>query len=258
MERARTSPRATSPACRHSSRASSRLAFLGNTRLAYSVFARSVSEVRVRERGSLDTFPDAPEDLEAFTPELIIDQRVSDSWGGLTFAAPLGDRFGLGISTFVGVRNQRSRVQTTASLLASDNRGGLAFLADDFSYFHVRAAVEDRRHSTRLRQWRVGMAITTPSVKLFGKRRHQPRSDRVRSGFHAGRRGVQSVHVEHSRGSALDIRQPALDLARRRQELWGYPRSPLGRMVRQCRSLQDSRFGSGLRPDHRREVLPPM
>ena len=144
--------------------------FLGSSRLAYSVMGRSISEVRVRERLTLDDFENPPDSLiglDAATAELLIDQRVSEYWGGLTFATPIGEKVGLGISTFVGVRNHRSRFQTTTQLLAPENRSGLALFAEDFSYSHWRLFWKIGL-STRLAKWRVGISVTTPSIKVFG------------------------------------------------------------------------------------------
>ncbi len=87
------------------------LGFMGKSRLAYSLLTRQNFDIAVSARGSLEAFDVPGLDTGA---EIRFDQNLGESWGGLSWAWPLGDRFGIGVTWFGALRSQRSREQTLA------------------------------------------------------------------------------------------------------------------------------------------------
>ena len=85
-----------------------RFGFLGDHRLSYSFLTRHNFDIRIEKRADLiDLIPDPSIDL--FTASISFEQNMNDYWGGLTWAFPLNPRVGVGVTTFVSVRDQRVR-----------------------------------------------------------------------------------------------------------------------------------------------------
>jgi len=59
---------------------------------------------------------------------------VGDYWIGATWARALGERVGLGVSTFFATRSQNVRIQNASALLRNDNRAEASSQIPDFSF----------------------------------------------------------------------------------------------------------------------------
>jgi hypothetical protein len=96
--------------------------------------------------------------------EALLDQSLTESWFGLTWAHPAGNEVGLGLTTYVAYRGQRSRREVSGEAAAT---GGAALLVEDYDYSNYRllwkVGVGTRRGS-----WDLGLTATTPGVRLFG------------------------------------------------------------------------------------------
>jgi len=144
-----------------------RFGFLGSHRLAYSFMERQNLDLRLEERGDIDPARlGLPSSVAQVSANFGFESHLSDYWAGLTWATPLGERFGLGVSQFVAVRSHRKR--RNALLQArSDSTAGVALLQDDFDYQHWRL-VWKVGLGAQLDPWRLGVAVTSPSLGLFG------------------------------------------------------------------------------------------
>ena len=131
-----------------------------DTRLAFSLLTRQQYNARVDVRvaatqGGSDGF------------ELLFDQRMSETWGGLTVSHRLSDQIGIGATLYGVYRSQRTRWEQ--SLQLADFRGVplAVLLVDDFKYSDasllgkVGVAWEGR-------ELRLGLAVTTPRASVFG------------------------------------------------------------------------------------------
>jgi hypothetical protein len=144
-----------------------RLGFLGRHRLAYSFLGRHDLDIRLETRGDLDpALLGLPPALDQLSVNLGFESRLSDYWGGLTWAVPLGERMGLGVSQFVAVRSHRKRDGSLVQARA-DSAAGVALLIDDFDYQHWRLLWKVG-FGAQFDPWRLGVAVTTPSIGLFG------------------------------------------------------------------------------------------
>lgn len=148
-----------------------RFNWLGTNRLAYSFLTRGYSELNAQGRfqtGATD-FVDLPA-AEFVADALRTDSRMSEYWAGLTWARPLTRRIGLGVSTFLAVRNQRGLAQRTTQILLQGDRSFVNVDTGEYRYDHW-GLLWKIGLGTTLEDWDVGLTVTTPSVKLFGSGR---------------------------------------------------------------------------------------
>jgi hypothetical protein len=97
--------------------------------------------------------------------EALLDQSLTESWFGLSWAHTAGQSVGLGLTTYVAYRGQRARRELSGA--SSNAPAGAALLVEDFDYGNYRllwkAGVALRRES-----WDLGLAVTTPSIRVLG------------------------------------------------------------------------------------------
>ena len=142
------------------------------THLAFSILTRQQHNLRVDERLAGNALPPA---LLALSPgrsgrygiEKLFDQRMRETWVGLTFSRRLSDSVGLGGTLFGVHRGQRTRWEQSLQLVYADGSGVSALVVDDFNYTHERllgkVGLAWEGGATRL-----GLAVTSPSAGLFG------------------------------------------------------------------------------------------
>jgi hypothetical protein len=99
--------------------------------------------------------------------ESLFDQSLNEDWFGLSWAHRAGERLGLGLTTYVVYRGQRTRREISGEAALSASQGGAALLVEDFDYSNYRllwkAGISTQRES-----WDLGLTVTTSSVRLFG------------------------------------------------------------------------------------------
>ncbi len=143
-----------------------RFKFLGSNRVAYSFLTRQDFDFEVSER--LDLRGGAlPDSLDLFTAGFLFNQNMDEYWAGLTWAHTLSEKLGLGISTFVAVRDQKSRQQTLAQAVDTAGNAGIALQQQGYNYQHWRLLWKIGLGGD-FGNWDVGLSLTTPSVSLFG------------------------------------------------------------------------------------------
>jgi hypothetical protein len=140
--------------------------------LAFSILTRQQHNLRVDERLAGDALPPAlltvlPGQSGRFGMENLFDQRMRETWVGLTFSRRLSDSVGLGGTLFGVHRGQRTRLEQSLQVAYADGRGVSALVVDDFNYTHERLlgkiGLAWEGGATRL-----GLAVTSPSAALFG------------------------------------------------------------------------------------------
>lgn len=147
-----------------------RFGWLGKSKLAFSFLTRNFSEFRAEGRLA-NTSPGIAgrPDVEFLSAALRADQRLSEYWGGITWAIPVTETLGVGVSTFVAVRNQRGLLQrTTQAVLDGSAAVDIATREYDFDHWRVLWKLGV---GTTLEQWDVGLTVTTPGLKMFGSGR---------------------------------------------------------------------------------------
>ncbi len=137
--------------------------FGDTTKLAFSILTRQ----QFNERIDQQLTGQVTSRNGRYGVETLLDQRMSEIWGGLTLSQRLSDRFGLGVTLYGVNRAQRTRVEQNLQLAFPDGSGVSALVVNDFNYSDWRilgkVGLAWEGNTTRL-----GLAVTTPSAGLFG------------------------------------------------------------------------------------------
>lgn len=96
--------------------------------------------------------------------------RLSEGWIGFSWAHPLGQRLGIGVTTYVAGRGQFGRKQLFSQAVDSTGGGFSSRDIQEFSYWNIRLLWK-AGVALDLRPLTLGLAITTPGVSLFGNGR---------------------------------------------------------------------------------------
>ena len=144
-----------------------RFGFLGRSRLAYSFLSRSEFDTHFNEQGQLDLadLPAVP-NLDEFGAAVEFEQRMSDYWAGITWAYPLSDRLGIGVTMYTGIRSQRTDF-TRLVQAVGDDEFGLSLDIQDYDFTHYRLLWK-AGVGYNVGNWQLGASITAPSLSLFG------------------------------------------------------------------------------------------
>jgi hypothetical protein len=97
--------------------------------------------------------------------EALLDQNLTESWFGLSWAHRAGDDLGVGLTTYVAYRGHRARRELSGQSSAGPN--GAALLVEDFDYSNYRAFLKGGV-ALRRGTWDLGLSVTTPSLGLLG------------------------------------------------------------------------------------------
>ncbi|HVG64296.1 MAG TPA: hypothetical protein VNA24_37390 [Hyalangium sp.] len=147
---------------------SAQFGFLGKSKLAYSLITRQSFSFRLESR---ETIPGAELEslpgLDQLAADASLDENVGEYWAGLTWAYPLGEHLGVGITGFGAWRDHETRTQVLAQGFGSDGRTLLATLGRDFNLHHVRLLAK-LGLSYQNGPWAAGLAVTTPSLAIWG------------------------------------------------------------------------------------------
>ncbi len=135
--------------------------------LGYSFLTRQ--EVNFDLAGSFSTQLDLSPlpGPEALAGDVRLDERLIESWLGLTWAYKVKKNIGIGVSQYVMVRSHKTNFQLLAETLDSSGEIALAMGARKYSYQNWRllwklGASFDFDWVT------LGITLTTPSLKLYG------------------------------------------------------------------------------------------
>jgi hypothetical protein len=131
----------------------------GKHTLAISALSRQDFDIRVDNWQALPSRQGGAESL--------FDQSLNENWFGLSWAHPAGERYGLGVTTYVVYRGQRTRKEISGEVATSSSQGGAALLVEDFDYSNYRLLWK-AGVSTQRKSWDLGLTVTTSSVGLFG------------------------------------------------------------------------------------------
>jgi len=134
-----------------------------DTRLAFSLLTRQQFNMRIDQRLAGDTSASPGR----YGLETLFDQRMSETWGGLTVSHHASSRLGLGATLYGVYRGQRTRREQNIQITYADGRGVSALGVDDFKYSHWamlgKIGLAWEGDSIRL-----GGAVTTPRLGVGG------------------------------------------------------------------------------------------
>ncbi|WP_404369836.1 hypothetical protein ACIHQR_08005 [Corallococcus coralloides] len=146
-----------------------RFGFLGKSRMAYSLLTRQGFAYSLQSRGTrLGTDLAGVQGLDLLSTNVRLDQNVSEFWTGLSWAYPVTEHLGLGLTPFIASRHHELSFQTLAQGSGAAGQQLLATLGRDLEFDHVRVLLKVGASYQR-GPWAVGLAVTTPSVALWGR-----------------------------------------------------------------------------------------
>jgi len=131
--------------------------------VAFSLLTRQLFNMRLDQRFAGETTTGGGR----YGLETLFDQRMSETWGGLTLSRKISSRLGLGATLYGVYRGQRTRKEQSVQVLYPDGHGVSALVIDDFDYSHwgmlgkIGVAWEGEK-------LRLGGAITTPRLSVLG------------------------------------------------------------------------------------------
>jgi len=134
------------------------ISFLSRFNSNYTLSSRIVTDI--------DAVPEFPGE-ELLVGEEIFNQRLTESWGGLTWSKKVRENVGFGLTTYGTIRNQNLRRQTFAQAVASNDEAASVTRILDYSFYTaglVWKAGLAFDHSPLT--W--GVSMTTPTLGLFG------------------------------------------------------------------------------------------
>ncbi len=137
-------------------------------KLAYSLLQRFDSrfEVTTRTITSLDSIPGLGVGVDFFG-EAAADSRLTETWGGVSWARKYGERLGLGATMYGAYRYERGRTQVLAEALTAADTGAVIVDINAFRYWNFRFVWKIGAMYT-LDNFSFGLALTTPGLDLFG------------------------------------------------------------------------------------------
>ena len=138
----------------------------GKSKVAYSILTRHSSFLRLDERRDITDRIQYDSDLAAVSFSL--DETMSDYWAGLTWAYPLSDHVGIGVSTYVSIRSQRSRNLLVTQIARSEpvDQAGIALQRRDFNY-NQWSLLAKVGIGADLGGWQLGLTATTANLKVY-------------------------------------------------------------------------------------------
>jgi len=136
-------------------------------RFAYSVLQRYGSEFRSLAEADISGADLGQPSVSFVSNRAQLDSALSEFWAGGTWSYPVRDNVGIGISTFFAVRSQRRLASNTVQLLDPDGRAIVANVSTNYDYYNWRVLWKLGAEG-EIAQWKIGVAVTTPSVNLFG------------------------------------------------------------------------------------------
>lgn len=139
--------------------------WLGDHKLAYSLLTREQSDIDIE--GRKNSIAAATGALAASGGELIFSNNLKDLWAGLTWSHLLGKNVGIGLSSYLAIRDQKRRTQVLAEALRPQGEVASSILINQFEYENYRALWKAGL-GCNFSPLSFGLTITTPSVGLFG------------------------------------------------------------------------------------------
>jgi len=138
--------------------------WLGSTRMAWSFLTRQDFKSRLNQRRA-QSLPGPPP--VRIGSEILVDEDLNESWGGLTWSRRLGERSALGITLYGVYRGQRYRTEFSGQAATEAGDGFALLTTNDYKYGHYRALAKIG-YELKRRSWSAGLTVTTQSVGLFG------------------------------------------------------------------------------------------
>ncbi|HEY6548811.1 MAG TPA: hypothetical protein VI589_12940 [Vicinamibacteria bacterium] len=138
--------------------------WLGSTRMAWSFLTRQDFEASLSQKRAETLAGPPPARVGS---EILIDQDLTESWGGLTWSRRVGERSALGITLYGVHRGQHYRTEFSGQAATEAGDGFALLTTNDYEFNHFRGLAKIGYALDRS-SWSAGVTLTTPSLALFG------------------------------------------------------------------------------------------
>lgn len=145
-----------------------RLRGLSRHWFGYSLLSRQAVKLgaSISETGVRDVLPGSP-GPENYMTQFRLDERVSESWLGLTWSTRLSDHIGVGVTQYVALRNHRAWTQELVETMSPGGELAMALGTRQYRYVHFRALWKIGL-AADFQRLTLGLTLTTPSLGLGG------------------------------------------------------------------------------------------
>jgi hypothetical protein len=139
--------------------------------LGYSFLKRQ--EVRIDMLGRFSGTLDVVDGISGASPasiDLRLVESLNDPWFGLTWAYPISEHVGIGITQYFSLRSHELIFQTSVQTIDPDGRVKLLLNSRDYKYNNYRT-LSKLGVAFDYERFTFGLALTTPSLKIYGSGR---------------------------------------------------------------------------------------
>jgi hypothetical protein len=136
-------------------------------RFAYSVTTRQDAKVDIGTYAQVSPGDIAIPDVALLTDRLTVDAKLSEYWAGGTWAYQVQPSLGVGVSTFVVVRNQSAQFGDFGQALTTDGEALVSVADSEYSYQHWRLVFK-LGIAGELNDWSYGMTVTSAGIGIGG------------------------------------------------------------------------------------------
>jgi len=136
-------------------------------RFAYSALTRYNVDLGIGAYSRLPNDAITIPNVSLLTDRLTLDAKLSEYWVGGTWAYQAQPNIGIGVSTFVVVRNQSALFGDFTQVLTTDNNSLVSVSESEFSYQHWRMILK-LGIAGELESWAFGLTVTSAGIGIGG------------------------------------------------------------------------------------------
>ena len=178
-----------------------------NHRFAYSLLTRHRSDLRMFAKLDLPGDALAVPTVSLVSNTLAIETDLSEYWLGGTWAYQARPSVGVGVTTFLAVRDQRGSTDSFFQVLGTENRAGVIASSVGSKYRHWRLLWKIGA-AGQIADWALGVTATTRSIGLFGSGDVTSNSTLVGQAVDAQGRPLTFIASNIQHNVAADYRSP--------------------------------------------------
>lgn len=140
-----------------------------HSRMAFSLITRQAFTFGAQIRDlPLDSFIPVPPPAPTISiGNALVNQSLTETWGGATYSTSPNKHWGFGASLFVAIRSQSYAQSMSAQVVNGTGQTALAVKEYDFSYYNW-ALLAKLGVQYKAENWSAGLTVTTPRLDLFG------------------------------------------------------------------------------------------
>lgn len=136
-------------------------------RMAYSILTRQKLDFRLTKREGAVIGFDETGDTLSLGGEILYDQDIAETWGGVTWAKKARDRIGFGATVYGAYRSQARSARQTIEALGANGFGASLLHWNDIDYWSFRFLVKLGLEA-EFEDFSLGIAFTSGSLPTFG------------------------------------------------------------------------------------------